>query len=212
MPSSIARAGAARTWDRNAARYARQTRLELRALWAAAALADPGPEDRVLDVGTGTGLLLDVLRVRPRRPSRVVAVDRSPGMLARVGSLPAGWSAVPGEATALALDDGSADVAFCAYVLHLLDTPTRAAVLAELHRVLVPGGRLVTVTPFAGPGRPGRVGKGLLDGAATLLPERLGGLRTHDPREGLAAIGFALRRAVQLRHGYPSLVVLATRN
>ncbi len=212
MPSPTARAAAVRTWDANASRYARQTRWQLRALWAAATLADARPEDRTVDVGTGTGLLLDMLRVRPQRPAQLVAIDRSPAMLDQIGPLPEGWTALPGDVAALPLADGAADVACCTYVLQLLDAPTRATALAELHRVLVPGGRLVTVTPYVPDGAaPTALGRALLDGAATLLPARLGGLRTHDPRADLARAGFAVRRAVYRRHGYPSLVVLAVR-
>ncbi len=198
------------TWDRNAPRYARQSRLQLRAMGKAASMADAGPQDRVADIGGGTGLLLDVLRVRPRQPSSVVMVDRSPQMLARVGPLPDGWSTLRGDATALPLEPSSADVAFCTYVLHLMDIDTRRAALAELRRVLAPAGRLVTVTPHVPTGHAaGRLGRALLDGAATALPERLGGLRTLDVRGELDGAGFAVRRAAHVRHGYPSLVVLA---
>ena len=210
MPPA-ARASARETWDRHAARYGRQIRYELRAVWAAAALADAGPGDRVLDVATGTGLMLDVLRVGPAPPRRVLAIDRSPGMLARMSSPPEGWTARVADATVLPLGAGSVDVATVSYLLQLLAPEDRAAVLAELHRVLAPGGRVVTVTPHVARRGIGRLGAGVLDAVAAVAPARLGGLRTHDPRAELAAAGFTVERGVHLRHGYPSLVVLARR-
>lgn len=209
MPSH--RASAASTWDAVAARYGRQIRHELRAVWVAAELARVGPEDRVVDVATGSGLMLDVLRVRPDRPHRVLAVDRSTGMLARLGPLGPGWEAAQADAAVLPLADGSVDVATVSYLLQLLGGAERAAVLAELHRVLVPGGRVVTVTPHVEPSGLGRIGAGLLAALAAVAPARLGGLRPHDPRPELTAAGFTVQHAAQRRHGYPSLVVLARR-
>jgi len=52
---------AAGTWDEHATRYAGQERLEARAIEAALRLADPLPQDRVVDLATGTGLLLRAL-------------------------------------------------------------------------------------------------------------------------------------------------------
>ncbi len=209
MPSH--RASAASTWDALAARYGRQIRHELRAVGVAADLARVRPEDRVVDVATGSGVMLDVLRVRPGRPHRLLAVDRSTGMLARLGPLPPGWEAAQADAVALPLADGSVDVATVSYLLHLLGSAERAAVLAELHRVLVPGGRVVTVTVHVPRRGAGLLGASGLDALAFLAPAALGGLRTHDPRRELAAAGFTVERAAQRRHGYPSLVVLARR-
>jgi len=205
------RASAAPTWDRHASRYARQTRHELRAVWAAASLAQVRPGDRVVDVATGTGLMLDVLRVRPDPPRRLLAVDRSPGMLARLRPLPAGWEARQADARALPLSSGAIDVATVAYLLHLLPPADRAAVLGELHRVIVPGGRLVTVTVNVARRGASRIAAGVLDALAGVAPARLGGLRPHDPRAELAEAGFTVEHAAQRRHGYPSLVVLARR-
>jgi ubiquinone/menaquinone biosynthesis C-methylase UbiE len=211
MPAPDSRAGAAVTWDRQAARYGRQARWELRSLWTAAALARPDADDAVIDVGTGTGLLLEVLRVRPLVPRRVVAVDRSSGMLAQVPPLPDGWSVVTADAAALPLAGASFDVAVAAYIVQILDRSAQAAVLAELHRVLRPGGRLVTVTPHVPRRGAGRLGAAMLDGAAAVAPVRLGGLRTDDVRPALARAGFVVERAAQRRHGYPSLIVCARR-
>lgn len=209
MPSPTASAAA--TWNANADHYARQTRYELRAVWRAAVLADAGPGDRVLDVATGTGLMLDVLRVRPDPPRQVLAVDRSPGMLAQLATLPEGWTVREADATALPVDDATIDVVTVSHLLHLLDATTRQEALREVRRVLVPGGRVVTITPHVPRVGAGRLGAALLDTAATVAPARLGGLRTCDPREDLVAAGLQLQHASQLRHGYPSLVVLAHR-
>ncbi|MEJ7797315.1 MAG: methyltransferase domain-containing protein [Solirubrobacteraceae bacterium] len=207
-----ARAGAVETWDRHALRYGRQARHELRALRTAAALAGPGPSDRVLDVATGTGLMLDVLRMRADPPRRLLAIDRSAGMLARLGPLlPDGWSTQRADATALPLADRSVDVATVAYLLQLLPAADRAAVLDEMQRVLAPGGRVVTVTPHVTPRGTQRIGAAILNVPAAIAPARLGGLRTHDPRAELTAAGFTVQRGAQLRHGYPSLVLLARR-
>ena len=67
---------------------------------------------------------------------------------------------------------------------------------------LVPGGRLVCVTPYArGPGA------ALLRAAAGVSP----GMRPLDTRPALEAAGFTILRARTLRRGYPSLCVLAGR-
>src|SRR5215213_295567 len=68
MPAVDRRAAAVQTWERLAARYRVQTRLELRAARVAAALAAPTAGDRVLDVATGSGAMLDALLERPDRP------------------------------------------------------------------------------------------------------------------------------------------------
>lgn len=225
-----ARAGAAETWDRNASRYERQTRFALRAARRAVALAAPAAEDRVLDIAAGTGLLLDRLREIPDPPRSVLAIDRSAAMLARVRSLRPEWSTLRADARALPLEAGCADVVLIGYLLQLLSARDVEQVLGEAHRVLAAGGRVVTITPHVprrstcrlgpqpldGPAaraaaRLGWLGAALLDGPAALAPARLGGLRTHDPRAGLAQAGFALAHASQLRHGYPSLIVLARR-
>lgn len=192
-------------WDRAARGYARQERLERRAIAAALDLAAVAADELLLDVATGTGLVLRELARRAVRPARAIGIDRSPGMLACVGRLPEGWRVQQGDALALPLADDAADVAVAAYLLHLLAPRERSTVLAELRRVLRPGGRLVVVTMFTA--RP--TGTALLAGLARAAPRTLGGLRPLDPRPGLAAAGWKVERAAALRGGYPSLVVRA---
>ncbi len=206
-------AAAATTWDALAARYRAQERLENRAVDVALALAAPEPHERLVDLATGTGLLLRRLAARPARPREAIGVDRSAGMLARVGDLPPGWSTVLGDARRVGLPTGSADVVTCSYLLHLLDGAERADVIAEAKRLLAASSasRLVTVTVWADRSRArGRLISRALRAAARARPTAWGGLHPFDPSADLAAAGFVVtRRAVLPRRGYPSLVLAA---
>lgn len=102
------------------------------------------PEGKiVVEVGLGTGGLLPALAARS---ARVIGVDHSPAMLdeARRRLAAAGLAGIDlrlGEMTFLPLPDRSAECAVLNMVLHhAADPPT---VLAEIRRVLAPGGALV---------------------------------------------------------------------
>lgn len=106
-------------------------------LVAEAALLD----QRVLDVGCGTGVLAAALA---DRGVRVAGVDPSAEMLG--AARPATDGAVDlrlGRAEALPFDDGSFDRVVFRLVIHLVDLP-RA--LREAARVLVPRGRVAIAT------------------------------------------------------------------
>lgn len=95
------------------------------------------------DLGCGTGQVSESLA---RFVRRVVAVDDSPAMLAAARRRLGGCENVEirsGEIEALPVEDGSLDAAVLFLVLHYLSEPTRA--LAEVARVLKPGGRLLVV-------------------------------------------------------------------
>ena len=158
-------------------------------------MAAPTPETTLLDAGTGTGAVLRALATRAGRPRHVVGVDSSAAMLARVPPLPEGWHLQRADVAALPFDDASFDTATAVYLLHVLEPATRAAALAELRRVLRPGGRLVTVTS-ALPRR-------------ALLRPLWAALRPLDPRPELVEAGFRLERARTVRAGYYSLCVRA---
>lgn len=102
------------------------------------------PEGKtVVEVGLGTGGLLPALAAKA---ARVVGVDHSPAMLeeARRRLAVAGLAGIDlrlGEMTHLPLPDRSVDCAVLNMALHHAADP--AVVLAEIRRVLAPGGVLV---------------------------------------------------------------------
>ncbi|HSS35607.1 MAG TPA: methyltransferase domain-containing protein [Patescibacteria group bacterium] len=152
-------------YDASAERY--------RAWWepvlAASALAildraGPEPADggaaRVLDVGTGAGLL--AIEAVERWPTaRVVGVDASTGMLgvaasqadARLRPADRGrLELVAADAARLPFPAAAFDLVVSSFVLQLV--VDRGAALREIHRVLRPGGRLATVTWLLGTDEP----------------------------------------------------------
>lgn len=106
--------------------------------------------DRVLDVGAGTGLIALAAAGRTGPRGRVVAVDISRDALAecRAGAKAEGHAAVGcvgGQATLLPFPDRSFDVIVTRSVLiYVADKP---AAVAEMSRVLRPGGRISVFEP-----------------------------------------------------------------
>jgi ArsR family transcriptional regulator len=108
-------------------------------------LLDDRPIGRLLDVGTGTGRLLELLAPRV---SLALGIDASRAMLAlaraRLAKPELTHCAVRlADMYRLPLPDGGFDVAVLQMVLHHAEDPLAA--LVEAARVLRPGGRLVVV-------------------------------------------------------------------
>jgi ubiquinone/menaquinone biosynthesis C-methylase UbiE len=98
----------------------------------------------LLDVATGTGLVLRALRDVAPDPLRMIGVDVSPGMLAVARAALPGAVLLEADARRLPVADSSVDLVTCVTGLHLI--PDTDRVLAEWARVLRPGGRAVTAT------------------------------------------------------------------
>jgi ubiquinone/menaquinone biosynthesis C-methylase UbiE len=110
----------------------------------------PGP--RVLDLGVGPGTsALEMWRAEPGR--RHVGLDVSAPMLRRARSRAAALGLVlplvRADALHLPFRDGALDGVTGHSILYLLDDP--AAALAEVRRVLRPGGGIAFLEPRAGP-------------------------------------------------------------
>ncbi len=122
-----------------------------------------GEEPAIVDIGAGTGSLACVLRERmPAATIAAVEPDESTRRIgqAKTGSqgaggrqpdrlaLPIAW--VDGHAEALPLADDSQDAAVMALMLHHLPADHKQRALAEVLRVLKPGG-LLYVADFGEP-------------------------------------------------------------
>ena len=108
-------------------------------------VAPLGPGERVVDIGCGAGVDSLIAARMVGSQGQVIGVDMTPAMLAKARRAAAegGFANVTfcaGYGEALPVPDGWADVVISNGVLNLL--PDKAAALAEMARVLRPGGRL----------------------------------------------------------------------
>jgi phosphatidylethanolamine/phosphatidyl-N-methylethanolamine N-methyltransferase len=142
----------------------------------------PDAADRVLEVGVGTGIGLELY---PRR-ARVVGIDLSASMLRRAA---ARLQRTPGhaevdlrqmDATKMEFEDHTFDVVYAPYVLNVV--PDALAVALEMRRVCRPGGRIVLLNHF----RSKRPLLARVDDAVSVFSS-LTGTRWNLPLEPLAA-------------------------
>jgi ubiquinone/menaquinone biosynthesis C-methylase UbiE len=107
------------------------------------AQADLGDGLRVLEIGCGTGNV--TTRVKRAAPGAdVVGIDPDPLALARSQRKAQGLSGIRFErayAQQLPFGDGEFDRALSSMMLHHLDEDVKAGALAEVYRVLRPGGQ-----------------------------------------------------------------------
>ncbi len=114
-------------------------------IWA---LISPKPNDRVLDIGTGTGIVLRILSEVAEATGFTVGCDRSAGMLRRARTQVAGLRLLVADATALPFRGDSFNLVTASFVLsHVSDYPSA---LAEMLRVLRSRGT-VAVSNWAPP-------------------------------------------------------------
>lgn len=99
------------------------------------------PGSRVLDVACGTGIVARLARARIGDKARIVAIDRSPAMLAVARAVEPTIDWREGDATELPVrDDEQFDVVVCQEGLQFF--PDRPAAMRAIRRVLAPGGRV----------------------------------------------------------------------
>jgi ArsR family transcriptional regulator len=131
----------AAAWDEIRSHHAPEAAVEAAML----AVMGPGPFDPLIDLGTGTGRILELFGERARRS---IGFDINREMLAHARARLAvsgvrGSQVRLGDIFNLPLADKAADAVVIHQVLHFLDEPAKA--VAEAARVLKPGGRLLIV-------------------------------------------------------------------
>ena len=144
-----------------------------------------GLEGEVLEIGAGTGFNLP----HYEKASRVVAIEPDPSMARRLprhaaeATVPV--EVVSGSAESLPFPDESFDTAVVTFVFCSVNDPSAA--LADVRRVLKPGGRLVLLEHVRGDDRLARWQERL-----TPLHRRLAGNchLNRDTRGAVAAAGF----------------------
>lgn len=135
------------------AEYEDETRLAARkAAYAEAGSEGPDPRDllfeaiaqahprRILEIGCGEGELAE--RMQRELDADVIAIDQSPRMVELTRRR--GVETRVGRAERLEFDEETFDCVVAAWMLYHVQELDRA--LAEITRVLLPGGRLVAVT------------------------------------------------------------------
>ena len=135
-------------WDAIRSLHVAESEVEA----AMAAALSGRPVGKLVDVGTGTGRMIELFG---RAAQSATGIDRSPEMLrlarGKLSSLDiAAWDLRQGDLAALPFADGAADTVILHQVLHFIPAPEGA--IAELSRILSPDGRLLIVD-FAPHGR-----------------------------------------------------------
>jgi len=183
-------------WDREAPRYDRQMRVMERLLFGdGRAWVCSQATGEVLEVAVGTG------RNFAFYPDgvRLIGIDLSPAMLAiaraRARRLGLDVELLEGDAQALAFPDASFDTVVC--TLSLCNIPDPRQAIAEMKRVLRPGGRLLLLDHVRSSVAAVRVVQRLLEVLTTRFEDHL--LRR--PLVHVRAEGFRIERDERSKWG-----------
>jgi SAM-dependent methyltransferase len=167
-----------------------------------------GLSGRVVELGAGAGANLARY---PASVTEVLAVEPEPYLRTRLREAAAGApvpvTVLDGVADALPLDDASCDGAVACLVL--CSVPDQARALAELRRVVRPGGELRFYEHVRASGA--RMARWQRFADRTFWPRAFGGCHTHrDTAAAITAAGFAIERCddVPMRSLPPFLPVV----
>ena len=164
---------------------------------------------RMLDVGCGTGALLNLMAGQPEA-ELLVGLDYSPVMVRHLAQKIAAsphankLHAIVGDSERLPLADASFDVVTCCNSFH--HYPHQAAVIRSFGRVLRPGGLLVLVDGF----RDNVVGWVVFDVAVAMVEGHVHHAAWSEVRDMIRAAGFATIRQFKKNVLAPLLVSVAT--
>jgi len=200
--------GRPRSYDRNMDRVSRGRVRRAKV----AVAAEVRPDDRVLEIGCGTGELVELA---VERGARVWGFDPSAAMLEVARTRLEGAGGVElshaGVECLDTLPEGQFDLVLATLVLSELSEDERHFALRQAHRVLAPGGRLVLadeVRPEQPVARWVHAAVRLPQSAAAVL---LTGSTTHplvEPTAELSALGFEVER---METGRGPTVIVACR-
>lgn len=149
-------------------------------------VVDPPVGSRLLDIGTGRGA---IAAAAVARGCVVTAVDAAPRMVSLVSAAYPAVDARVMDVQRLEFPDDSYDLATGGFVIHLIAEPVR--VLAELRRVVRPGGRVALTTP----GSSSRDSDARWSGWHTLVGEFAARVADDDPPHSDLDVGPALTEA-----------------
>ncbi len=175
------------------------------------ALARVQDGESVLDVATGTGLILAEL-VKRNPTGFNAGIDISTGMLqkarARLKNNPAHVELKQGSAFAIPYPDATFDLLTNGYMFDLMPVEAMPRILAEYRRVLKPGGRLVLTNMTMGE----RPGSQVYQWVYQVAPALMGGCRGVKLAGLLPEAGFQVEvREYHQQMLFPSEVLLARR-
>lgn len=158
----------------------------------ASELTQLGPGDRLVDLGCGPGA---AVRFAARRGAQVTGIDPAPVMLGVGRRLTRARDAtyLEGAAEAIPLPDASATVVWALATVH--HWPDVEAGLAEVARVLAPGGRFLAAERRTTPGATGLASHGWTDAQADAFAALCGdagfvevSVATHEGRRRLVSV------------------------
>jgi ubiquinone/menaquinone biosynthesis C-methylase UbiE len=166
-------------------------------------LAQIASGETVLDVGCGTGTL--AILAKSKNPSAALyGIDASPEMIARARAKARKARVELSFETALAetlpFGDGTFDPVVCTVMLHHLARKIRMQSLAEVRRVLKPGGGRALLVDFE---QDRRAGNGLFG----LIRHRHGFVTGEDLIASVQASGLTIVRSGQVGYGSTHFVL-----